>query len=582
MPLPSDETTPPVMKTYRVRPSTVLPSAIDVDRHGTQPSGGPQPVAQPPPLRSARASSQPLGRAGLGAQHARELVVDLAPREPLDARHGRLAGLLHDPEVPVGERRDLRQVRDAHDLRRRRERSQLLADRARRQAADAGVDLVEDERPRRLARRAPPRGWPARCATARRRTPRRPPAPAHARVGRHEQPHGVAARTPPACPLDLDLDSSVVPCRGRRGAPRSPARRAGGRAARGRQRVGAGRRVRRRRAPPPPRAARAPPVAVGEAVQPLAGRPRRPPAPPRRSRGASASVPQRAEAGLDRVEPRRVVLDGRRRTSAPRAPPPPAAARRRAAPRPASPARGRASATASSSRTAARRAPRRPRRRPGLSRPAGRERRARERVGVAQARPLGQQRLLLAGLRVDRLDPLDQRRELGGQRVGRAGARPPPRSPRRPARARARATPRPWPRPARPASRPPRRRAERAARPAARAPAPRAARPRRRAARPPPPAPRAWRCGPATRARLRPSAETRRATTSPSSSSGTSSRRPAKASSSSAPGGSENDASTYASAAAGRPSPRRPARPAPGPGPRSAPSCRRPSRPSPR
>ena len=48
--------------------------------------------------------------------------------------------------MAVGERGDLRQVRDADDLAAGRELAQLLADRPGGLAADAGVDLVEDQR----------------------------------------------------------------------------------------------------------------------------------------------------------------------------------------------------------------------------------------------------------------------------------------------------------------------------------------------------------------------------------------------------------------------------------------------------
>ncbi len=63
----------------------------------------------------------------------------------------RATRVLLDAEVPLGERRDLRQVGDAQDLAPLGQRAQLAADRARRLAADARVDLVEDERCRALA-----------------------------------------------------------------------------------------------------------------------------------------------------------------------------------------------------------------------------------------------------------------------------------------------------------------------------------------------------------------------------------------------------------------------------------------------
>src|SRR5690349_15112967 len=77
MPLPSDETTPPVMNTYRVRPSTAPPSSNVPDMVPSRPADRTG--------RSAAAAAQrprqleALGRAGVGAQHPRQLVVHLAP-----------------------------------------------------------------------------------------------------------------------------------------------------------------------------------------------------------------------------------------------------------------------------------------------------------------------------------------------------------------------------------------------------------------------------------------------------------------------------------------------------------------------
>ena len=64
----------------------------------------------------------------------------------LDARVRRVAGHLLDPEMPVGNARDLRKVRDREHLRALGETLQRRGDGVRRHAADAGVDLVEDER----------------------------------------------------------------------------------------------------------------------------------------------------------------------------------------------------------------------------------------------------------------------------------------------------------------------------------------------------------------------------------------------------------------------------------------------------
>ncbi len=58
----------------------------------------------------------------------------------------RVAGNLHNAEVAVGERRDLREMRDRDHLRPLRQPAQHAADGVRGLSADAGVDLVEDER----------------------------------------------------------------------------------------------------------------------------------------------------------------------------------------------------------------------------------------------------------------------------------------------------------------------------------------------------------------------------------------------------------------------------------------------------
>ena len=123
----------------------------------------------------------------VGAEHPDDLADDVGLAQLGDGRAGGLArGVLDDREVAVGQRRDLRQVRDADDLAAGGERAQLLADRAGGLAADAGVDLVEDQRrrarprPRRPSARASP-------ARARRRTRSRaagrPARPGWARSG---------------------------------------------------------------------------------------------------------------------------------------------------------------------------------------------------------------------------------------------------------------------------------------------------------------------------------------------------------------------------------------------------------------
>ena len=97
------------------------------------------------------------------------------------SRHRRQRGLgarvLGDREVAGGERGDLRQVRDAEDLAALGERAQPLADGARGLAADAGVDLVEDERRGRpvVARRRAARASRARARRRRRSRAAGPP-----------------------------------------------------------------------------------------------------------------------------------------------------------------------------------------------------------------------------------------------------------------------------------------------------------------------------------------------------------------------------------------------------------------------
>jgi hypothetical protein len=68
-------------------------------------------------------------------------TIDLAHR-----RYGAALPLsLLDHEVPMGHRRDLRQVGHDYDLMVARDRNELSGDTMRDGAADPGVDLVEDE-----------------------------------------------------------------------------------------------------------------------------------------------------------------------------------------------------------------------------------------------------------------------------------------------------------------------------------------------------------------------------------------------------------------------------------------------------
>src|SRR5207253_3449823 len=93
------------------------------------------------------------GATRLAAEHPRQLLhAFLVVVEPADARARVAAGVfLPDDEVRRGEAGDLRQVGDADDLVPRRELLELPPDDLGDAAADAGVDLVEDERGRGAA-----------------------------------------------------------------------------------------------------------------------------------------------------------------------------------------------------------------------------------------------------------------------------------------------------------------------------------------------------------------------------------------------------------------------------------------------
>ena len=98
-----------------------------------------------------------MGQPGLGvgvaAHHPRQLPQPGVTVDDADAARGDAAvvGLVHD-EVSVGERGDLRQVRDDDDLGMFGESRQACADVESRTTSDAGVDLVEDERGRTAGR----------------------------------------------------------------------------------------------------------------------------------------------------------------------------------------------------------------------------------------------------------------------------------------------------------------------------------------------------------------------------------------------------------------------------------------------
>ena len=117
--------------------------------------------AMPSRSRARPASIRASSRARLGLLH-----------QPHPAGGHRAARVLGHHQVPVGERGHLRQVGHHQHLVGAGQPGQPAADLHRRLAADAGVDLVEDQRGRgRRRRRTPPR-WRASPGTARRR--RRP------------------------------------------------------------------------------------------------------------------------------------------------------------------------------------------------------------------------------------------------------------------------------------------------------------------------------------------------------------------------------------------------------------------------
>src|SRR5690348_7513266 len=121
IPFPRAETTPPVTKTY-------FGARALTGFQGSTPGGG-------------RLLAADRGQELLPAEHSLELGLPLLVAELLDPRMRRVAGRLLDEEVAIGERRDLGQVRDRHDLRMLGEAPEQRADRVRRLAADAGVDL---------------------------------------------------------------------------------------------------------------------------------------------------------------------------------------------------------------------------------------------------------------------------------------------------------------------------------------------------------------------------------------------------------------------------------------------------------
>ena len=165
------------------------------------------------------------------AEHALDLVAALGVVERLDARDRRVAGHLLDPEVAVGDGRDLRQMRDRHDLGALGETLERVGDGVRRRAADAGVDLVEDHR--LAAADGRDRERHARELAARRRLRDRPEREAGVRADQEDRLVGAGRagsrsrsstrNSPSPRPTPTQLLRHRVGERRRRG---SPARRA--------------------------------------------------------------------------------------------------------------------------------------------------------------------------------------------------------------------------------------------------------------------------------------------------------------------------------------------------------------------
>src|SRR5215217_4730924 len=148
MPLPREETTPPVMKMNRVRGR-----CSGINSPWVSPSVEGRPAASRAGAPRSRRLQQLArvascrGIVAVGAQHPHELADQLPALELGDGgARGLARDVLDDREVAIGERRDLRQVRDADHLAPGGEVAQLLAHRSCGLAADARVDLVEDER----------------------------------------------------------------------------------------------------------------------------------------------------------------------------------------------------------------------------------------------------------------------------------------------------------------------------------------------------------------------------------------------------------------------------------------------------
>ena len=335
----------------------------------------------------------------LAAQHPLQLVAALGVVERLDPRVGRVAGHLLDPEVRVGDARDLRQVRDREHLRALGEPLQRRGDGVGGLAADARVDLVEDHRLAAADRRDRERD--ARELAARGRLGDRPERQAGVRADQEDGLVGARRAGIALAQLDAELalahaDAAQL-LRDRRGE-RGRGRLAGRRAARRPARSPASRRQRAPpRQPPPdrgrPRARRAPRAPRRRA---RAGRRSRPQRKRRRASAIRSSSPstcsRRSGLGLERGEEARAGRSRPRR-------------RRSSRSRSSSPARASSGASRSSgasARSAAAASPVRALALVGRERLRGAGRSLCELGDVAQPLALVAQLLLAAGLEARR------------------------------------------------------------------------------------------------------------------------------------------------------------------------------------
>src|SRR4051794_26952614 len=143
MPLPREETTPPVMKMNRVRGR-----CSGINSPWVSPSVEGRPAASQagaPGSRGLQQLARVAARRGVvavGAEHPHQLADQLPALELCDGgARGLARDVLDDREGAVRGRRDLRRVRDADPLAPGGGVAQLLADGPRGLAADARVDL---------------------------------------------------------------------------------------------------------------------------------------------------------------------------------------------------------------------------------------------------------------------------------------------------------------------------------------------------------------------------------------------------------------------------------------------------------